>query len=96
MTWTLISTVMSSMLYRLSYIPVYADIGLAPILFRTWAEYVSITSTCSRLGRIRTCDGNIERVMSYHLTTNPSNLSPVQDLHLYSLITKQLYFYYTN
>ena len=28
-----------------------------------------------RLDRIRTCDGSIERAMSYHLTTNPYKLS---------------------
>lgn len=50
-----------------------ADTGFAPILFRAWAEYVTITLIYFffRLGRIRTYDGNIERAMSYHLTTNP-------------------------
>ena len=47
-----------------------------------------------RLGGIRTHDGNIESVVSYRLTINPS--SPVQVLPLLPLITKQLHYFYAN
>lgn len=76
-TRTLTRTIMSSTLYRLSYIPSYMRVKDShqyfPVMSQT-CYYYNINPqyfTLSRLDRVRTCDTNIERVMSYHLTTNP-------------------------